>query len=70
MKGRENIKPILFFAAMEARKSKTELKSFYEKLISNGKKKMVALTALMHKIIVIANAKIRDLLKQLESIKI
>ena len=70
MKGRENIKPILFLAAMEARKSKTELKSFYEKLISNGKKKMVALTALMRKIIVIANAKIRDLLKQLESIKI
>ena len=34
---------------------------FYENLINRGKKKMVALTALMHKIIVIANAKLRDL---------
>ena len=70
MSGRGNIKPILFMAAMAARRSKSELRSFYEKLASRGKKKMVALTALMRKIIVIANAKIRDLLKQSEAIKI
>lgn len=58
--GREGIKPILFLAAMAARNSKSVLKDFYEKLIAKGKKKMVALTALMRKIIVIANAKLRD----------
>ena len=42
------------------------MKEFYEKLISRGKKKMVALTALMRKIIVIANAKIRDYLTEKE----
>jgi transposase len=69
-RGRENIKPILFMSAMAARRSKTYLKDFYNTLISNGKKKMVALTALMRKIIVISNAKIRDLLKQSNAIKI
>jgi len=40
--------------------SNSPLKAFYEKLVANGKKKMVALTALMRKIIVIANAKLKD----------
>jgi transposase len=57
--GRIGIKPILFIAAMAAANSKTELKLFYEKLITKGKKKMVALTALMRKILVIANAKLK-----------
>jgi transposase len=59
--GRNGIKPILFLAAMAARNSKTYLKEFYEKLIAKGKKKMVALTALMRKILVIANAKLKSL---------
>ena len=58
--GRSDIKPILFMAAMAARNSNSALKSFYCRLIDNGKKKMVALVALMRKIIVIANAKIRS----------
>jgi transposase len=58
--GRRNLKPILFMAAMGARRSKTSLGEFYEKLLQNDKKKMVALTALMRKIIVIANARLRD----------
>ena len=62
--GRTLIKPMLFLAAMAARNSKSELKVFYEKLISKGKKKMVALVALMRKIIVIANAKLRDLMQE------
>lgn len=57
--GRSGIKPTLFLAAMSARNSKSPLKSFYVKLTENGKKKMVALTALMRKILVIANAKIK-----------
>lgn len=58
--GRNGVKPCLFIAAMAARNSKTPLKAFYEKLIANGKKKMVALTALMRKILVIANAKLKS----------
>jgi transposase len=59
--GRAGIKPMLFLAAMAARNSKSHLKQYYESLIARGKKKMVALTALMRKIIVIANAKLKDL---------
>lgn len=59
--GRNGIKPILFLAAMAARNSNSSLKAYYEQLIGRGKKKMVALTALMRKIIVIANARIREL---------
>ena len=58
--GRSDIKPILFMSAMAARNSNTPLKSFYNRLIESGKKKMVALTALMRKIIVIANARIKE----------
>lgn len=59
--GRQGIKPILFLAAMAARNSHSSLRDFYEKLIEKGKKKMVALTALMRKILVIANAKLKTL---------
>jgi transposase len=58
--GRQGIKSTMFLAAMAARNSKTHLKEFYEKLITKGKAKLVALAALMRKIRVIANAKIRD----------
>lgn len=60
--GRADIKPILFMAAMTAARSKSNLGEFYDRLIKAGKKKMVALTALMRKIIVIANARMRDFL--------
>jgi transposase len=58
--GRSGIKPTLFLSAMAARNSNTRLKEFYERLIKNGKKKMVALVALMRKIIVIANARLKE----------
>ena len=58
--GRGGVKPLLFLAAMAARNSKTHLKEFYEKLIQKGKKKMVALTALMRKILIIANARLKE----------
>lgn len=62
--GRQGVKPKLFLAAMAARNSNSNLKDFYEKLVTSGKRKMVALTALMRKILVIANAKIRDFNKE------
>ena len=58
--GRESIKSMLFLAAMAARNSNSPLRHFYDRLIASGKKKMVALTALMRKIIVIANARMRE----------
>ena len=45
---------------MAASKSNSPLKLFYERLLANGKKKMVAQTAVMRKIIVMANAKLRE----------
>lgn len=62
--GRRNMRPLLYLAAMGASRSKTHLGEFYNKLIAAGKKTLVALTALMRKIVVIANARIRDLLRE------
>ena len=59
--GRKAVKSLLFMAAMSAARSKTQLKVYYESLLSKGKKKMVALVALMRKIIVIANARLKEL---------
>lgn len=59
--GRDGIKRMLFLSAMAARNSKSHLKSYYEELIARGKSKMVALTALMRKIIVIANARLKTM---------
>ena len=58
--GRAGMKPTLFMAAMAVRNSNAWLKSFYNQLVEAGKKKIVALAALMRKIIVIANARVRD----------
>jgi transposase len=59
--GRRNMRPILFLAALAATRSKnTLLSAFYASLIARGKKPLVALIALMRKIIVIANARVRD----------
>ncbi len=62
--GRAEVKSILFIAAMTAARSNSVLGQFYKKLVEAGKKKMVALTALMRKILVIANARIRDFYKE------
>lgn len=60
--GRKAVKRILFMAAISACKSHSRLGNFYRQLMARGKKKMVALTALMRKMLVIANAKMRDCL--------
>ncbi|MGL9759701.1 MAG: IS110 family transposase, partial [Wolbachia sp.] len=62
--GRSNVRTKLFTAAMAAAKSKSALGAFYSKLIESGKKKMVAITALMRKIIVIANARLKEAIQQ------
>ena len=58
--GRAEIKRILFTPALTAVKHEPSLKAFYERLIAAGKKPMLALVAVMRKMIVIANARLRD----------
>jgi transposase len=58
--GRPEVKRLLFMAAMVAAKSNPDLKTFYQRLCQAGKKPIVALTAVMRKLVIIANATIRD----------
>lgn len=58
--GRPDIRRTLFMAALAAARHNPSLKAFYQRLRNNGKKPLVALTALMRKIITIANAKLHD----------
>lgn len=60
--GRQTVKTTLFMAAMAAARFHPQLASFHQRLRNNGKKPLVALTAVMRKLILIANAKIRDAL--------
>ncbi|MEG3618271.1 IS110 family transposase [Magnetovibrio sp. PR-2] len=61
--GRPEVKRVLFMAALSAAKHNPELKTFHQRLCKNGKKPIVAITAVMRKLIIIANAKIRDEIK-------
>lgn len=62
--GRVELRPVLFMAALSACRHNPTLKAFYKRLLDNGKKKIVALTAVMRKLITIINARIRDALAQ------
>jgi transposase len=57
--GRPQVKQILFMAALAASKHHPALRAFYQRLIAAGKKPIVAITAIMRKIVIIANAKLR-----------
>jgi len=60
-KGRKNMKVILYMAAINTIKHHPTLKPFYKKLVEEkGKPKKVAIIAVMRKLLVIANAKMRD----------
>ena len=58
--GRPEVKRALFMAALSAAKHDPKMKLFFQRLVANGKKPIVAIVAVMRKIIVIANARIRD----------
>ena len=58
--GRPDVKRVLFMAALSASRAAGPSSAFYERLIKRGKKPIVAVTALMRKIVVIANARLRD----------
>jgi len=67
--GRRNVKKALFMAALSARRFNPELRTFFERLVANGKKPIVALVAVMRKMIVVLNAKVRDELAKVENKK-
>jgi transposase len=59
--GRVGLKPILFLAALSAARVHPRLKIVYQRLVQAGKPKRLALAAIARKLIVIANAVLRDL---------
>lgn len=58
--GRPSLRSALYMAALSAIRCNPVLKSFYQRLLSVGKPKMVALIAVARKILTILNAMIRD----------
>ena len=58
--GRPEVKRALFMPALVAAKHDPGLRGFSERLVANSKPKLKALTAVMRKLLVIANARLRD----------
>jgi len=58
--GRHTIRNPLFMAAMVATRFNPTIKAFYQRLLANGKPKMVALVACMRKLLVILNTMIKN----------
>ena len=53
------MKRTLFMAALTARKHNPRLRAFYERLVAHGKKPIVAVVAVMRKLVTFANAALR-----------
>jgi len=58
--GRAEIRNALFMPIIVAKQYNPKIKAFYDRLVENGKPKMVALIACMRKILTILNVMIRD----------
>jgi transposase len=58
--GRPEIRSMLYMPALHAAAGRGEFAAFYKRLIANGKKPMVAIAAVMRKIVVTLNARLRD----------
>jgi transposase len=58
--GRAKIRCVLYMAALVAVRFNPVIKAFYERLLGKGKLKKVALTACMHKLLIILNAMIKN----------
>ncbi len=57
--GRASVRSVLYMAALVASRTNPQIRTFYERLCKAGKKKKVALTACMHKLLMIMNAIIK-----------
>lgn len=62
--GRPGVRTILFMPAMQAARGNGEFVAFYRRLVAAGKKPIVALAAVMRKIVITLNARIRDAQRQ------
>lgn len=58
--GRAKVRSALYMAALVGSRRNPVLKGFYQRLISFGKPKKLALTAVMRKLLTILNAMVRD----------
>ena len=58
--GRAHVRAILYMGAVVAMRHNPVIKTFYERLVERGKPKKLAITACVHKMLVILNAMIRD----------
>jgi transposase len=58
--GRAHLRTPLYMAALAAARCNPELKAFYRRLRDNGKAAKVALTAVMRKLVVLANTLVRE----------
>jgi len=62
--GRASVRSVLYMAAVTAVQWEPRIKAFYERLRAKGKPAKVALTACMHKILTILNARVREAIVQ------
>jgi transposase len=58
--GRASVRSALYMATLVATRHNHQIKDFYERLCNAGKKKKVAITACMHKLLIIMNAMIKN----------
>lgn len=59
--GRKELRDLLHMAALVATRHNPVIRRFYQSLLARGKKKKVALTACVRKLIIILNAMVRDM---------
>ena len=57
--GRASVRTTLYMATLVATRHNPQIKSFYERLCNAGKQKKVAITACMHKLLIVMNAMIK-----------
>jgi transposase len=58
--GRRDVRSVLFMAAMSASQHHATLSVFYQRLLARGKRPLVALTAVMRKLLIICNAVLKQ----------
>lgn len=58
--GRANVRCVLYMVALVAVRFNPMIQAFYQRLLDKGKLKKVALTACMHKLLILLNAMVRD----------
>lgn len=58
--GRPEVRTVLFMPALSAARGIGEFASFYQRLVQNGKNRKAAIAAVMRKIIVVLNARLKE----------